>query len=460
MRRKRKLLLINPINRRRRGFNLDREAMYPPIGIITVASLTPSSWDVEIIDENWEDFKYTEADLVGLTAFTSNVYRAYELAGIYKNAGIPTIIGGIHVSMEPDEAQQYADVVAVGEAEGMWRQILSDFEQNDLKKRYSSGFTNLEKVPIARHDLLPHGYTYSTVQTTRGCPMKCDFCSVHTFNGHTYRQRPIKDVLDELEQVPQQRIFFADDNLVGYSKLSADRTLELFKGMIKRKINKEFICQASMNFGENDEILKYASEAGCRLVFMGIESEKVGQLQESNKKLNLKIGVDNYQKIFDNIHRHGIGIIGAFMFGLESDTLEDIADRAEYIVNSDIDAIQTGILTPNPGTQVFERMTRDDRITSNNYPADWQKYHGFEVVFEHKNMTKKELEDAMIKVWEKIYDIKHMTRQMSNTLKVTGNPKAALWAYATNIHYHNLAFENQNKYIDFNKLLGIKESII
>lgn len=157
-------------------------AMSPPLALGIIAAITPANWEIEIIDENFDEFKYKPADLVGVTAMTANINRAYEIAGIYKAKNTPTVIGGIHASMLPGEASEFFDVVVSGEAEGIWENLILDFENNDLKHRYMGKLLPMKNAPMPRRDLFHPAYTYANIQTTRGCPMQCDFCSVHIFN--------------------------------------------------------------------------------------------------------------------------------------------------------------------------------------------------------------------------------------------------------------------------------------
>lgn len=407
-----------------------------------VAALTPDHWDIEILDENFERFEYREADIVGFTALTSSVNRAYKLAYIYRKKNIPTVIGGIHASMLPDEALQYMDTVVIGEAESVWKKVILDFENNKLQKIYKGVLQPMSESPSPRIDLYNPGYKFGSVQTTRGCPMNCEFCSVPAFNGHTYRERPIENVIDDFEAIPQQRIYVTDDNLIGYSKKSAERAISLFKGMIKRGIKKDWLCSASMNIGQNEEVLKYAAEAGCKMIFLGIESELIDQLEAVNKKMNLKIGIDNFRKVFDKIHKYGIAVLGAFIYGIDSDTAKTLENRTNYILNADIDAMQTTVLTPLPGTKLFKRFQNENRLLFDNFPKDWERYDYVEVVYKPKLMAAKELEVEIKKSWRKLYNEKILKRRIIKTIKATGNPTAAIWAFGANLLYYDTIFEN------------------
>jgi radical SAM superfamily enzyme YgiQ (UPF0313 family) len=452
--RKKKLLLINPLHPYKRDALFDTSTISPPLGLGIIAGLTPDDWEIEIHDENFEVFQYKAADFVGITALTSAAYRAYEIAALYRERGIKTVLGGIHVSMRPEEALKYADSIVVGEAEGVWAQVLADFEKNDLKRQYHGDLLSLENAPIPRRDLFHPGYSYANIQTTRGCPMNCDFCSVHTFNGNHYRQRPVEDVLDELESIKADHLFFVDDNLIGYSKSSAQRAVSLFKGMIERGIKMDWYCQASLNIADNEEVLKYAAASGCKMILIGIESEKVEQLKETNKKMNLKIGVDHYEEAFAKIHAHGIGVLGALVFGLDSDTPEDLINRANYAINSGIDAMQATIITPLPGTRLFDRLDKENRLLFTSFPEDWKHYHFLEVIHKPKLMSPDELMDTMHVCWEKMWNEKTLYRKMLKTLKATKSAKAAAWALTSNMERHNTAFGSKRAPLDINKMLG------
>ena len=189
--------------------------------------------------------------------------------------------------------------------------------------------------------------------------MDCDFCSVSTFNGLRYRRRPAADVLDELETVPQKLIFFVDDNIIGYGKRSRKMALELFKGMIDRRIDKHWFCQASINVADDEEILHWAAKAGCRMIFLGIEAEELDALSEVNKKMNIKRGgSDIYEQVFERIHNAGIAVLGAFIFGMDQDTPEKLHRRAQYMLESGVDVMQATALTPLPGTRLFCEIQR------------------------------------------------------------------------------------------------------
>jgi len=434
----RKLVLINPVNPRKTGLTVNMSSRFPPLSLAIVAALTPPDWDVKIIDENFEPFTYVDADLVGLTTFTASVRRAYEIAGFYRERGTPTVLGGIHASMRPEEALQYVEAVVIGEAESTWENVIADFEAGRMKKKYQGERRDLTDVPPPRRELFHPGYLFGSIQTARGCPMDCEFCSVTAFNGRRYRQRPVDDVLDELEAIPQKRVFFVDDNIIGYGKKAEERAISLFKGIVQRGIEKDWFCQASMNFGDSEDVLRYAAESGCRMVFLGVEAESDVVLHEVNKSLNIRVR-DSYDEIFRRINRYGIAVLGAFIYGMDSDSPETLRSRTDYILRSNVDVMQTTYLTPLPGTRLFTRLQNENRLLYSNFPDDWDHYDMTEVTFVPRAMTPEHLKSAMDKASSRLYSKTSIYRKFFKTWRATKRFTTAMWAYTSNMNYRNVA---------------------
>ncbi len=441
-----KLLLINPANSYRKGYLLRRESKQVPLGLGIIASLTPADWSIKILDENFRPFKFREADLVGITAVTASVNRAYEIAAEYRKQGIPVVIGGIHASSLPEEALQYANAVVIGEAEGSWPRLLRDFEEGNLKKIYRSELTDLHDTPPARHDLFHPGYLFASIQTSRGCPMNCSFCSVPSFNGHQYRLRDPERVVDEIASVPHPMIYFVDDNIIGYNKTAEDHAIAIFEGMIRRNLKKEWFAQASFNIAEKPEILKLAARSGCRMLLIGIEAENEEALKDSNKKVNLKLGTDNYRKAFRSIHRYGINVLGAFIYGMDSDTVGSLERRTQYIISSSVDVAQASVLTPLPGTGLYDRMKAEGRIICKNFPEDWQHFHFSDVVFQPKLMSPEELAIATNIAYHRLESMKTLRSKFIRTLWNTRSLRSAVWAWNSNINYRNVGLEKPTQF--------------
>jgi len=449
-----KLLLINPRNYLKEGLLKYEFSNFPPLGLGIIARLTPDDWEIEILDENFDEFEYKEADLVGLTAFTSNAYRAYQIAKVYRENGVPTVMGGIHASMMFHEALDYVDTVVKGEAESIWPTVIADFEKGQMKRLYDGVRLKADKLVPARHDLFHPRYAFASIQTTRGCPWRCDFCTVHAFNGTAYRQRPVQDILDEIEMTSEKEyLFFVDDNIIGYSKKSMARTIELLKGMKERGLKREWFSQASINFAENEEMLQLAHDTGCKMVLLGIETEKLEGLEETNKDLNKKIGFGHYDDIFSKIHEYGIAVLGTFIFALDTDTPEDLKRRVDFIINSKVDAFQTSVLTPFPGTGTYRKFVEEDRIHFKNFPEDWQRMRFFENVIDPITMTHDQLNEVLYEQWGRLFSSKTLLNKFKMTLKETKDTKAALWALVTNSNYGNTIFEGTNRFFDVNAFI-------
>jgi radical SAM superfamily enzyme YgiQ (UPF0313 family) len=367
-------LLINPVGQRS-GLLLSRFSTFSPLGLAYVAAVTPSNWDVKIADENFNPFQFEEADLVGITAFTSNITRAYEIARIYRKRNIRVVIGGIHASMMPDEAQQFADAVVVGEVEGIWQKLLADFENNRLERCYIGPRINFERSKILpRRDLLHPNYFWHSIQTSRGCPFNCHFCSVSRYLGSEFRQRHALDVLNELADIKGQYLAFVDDNLIGYSPESKNRTQELFSGMIEGGLNQKWWMQTSINAADDEHLIELAARAGCIFAFIGFETISKESLRDMRKGINIKIGVKNYKKVVDVFHRCGIAVYGAFIIGNDHESSAYYRQLARFLVQSGIDIIQITLLTPLPGTGLMSELQKEGRLLYADYPHDWDKY--------------------------------------------------------------------------------------
>ncbi len=440
------LLLVNPANTYRKGYLLRRQSKQAPLALGILAALTPSDWGIRIADENFREFRYRDADLVGITAMTANVNRAYQIAGLYREKGIPVVLGGIHASSLPSEALNYADSVVIGEAEGVWHQVLEDAGAGRLQQVYRSKLTDMKKVPPARHDLFHPGYLFASVQTSRGCPMNCDFCSVPAFNGHQYRLRDPETVVDEIASLPHRMIYFVDDNIAGYNQEAENHARAIFEGMIRRNLRKEWFAQTSLNIAEKPELLKLAARSGCRMLLIGIEAEDPAALKDANKKLNLKLGVESYRQAFRTIHRQGIVVLGAFIFGMDSDTTASLEARTRYILRSSVDVTQASVMTPLPGTTLYNRLVGEDRILCRQFPKDWQHFHFSDVVFKPMKMTPQSLAETTNESYKRICDMNTIRWKFLRTLWNTRSIRSAVWAWNSNLNYRSVGLEKPSNY--------------
>jgi radical SAM superfamily enzyme YgiQ (UPF0313 family) len=342
-------------------------------------------------------------------------------------------MGGIHASFLPDEAIRFVDSVVIGEAESVWSGLLRDFENNRLQSFYRGERVSLENLPRPRNDLYSHRYRIpASVQTSRGCPMDCEFCSVTAFNGRTYRQRPVGEVLDEIEGLERREFFFSDDNILSYGKNAEERAIQLFRGMVERGLNKHWVSQVGIDFGNNPEVLKWARKSGCLAVFIGFESSSEESLQHMHKARNLKFGVSRYKETIKRIHSYGIGVHGAFICGSDGDRKDVFQRTTDFILNSQIDSATITILTPLPGTRLYDKMRSEGRLLRTDYPRDWKCYDTTQAVFMPKHMTPDELEEGVYQIYKDLTSRATSLRRALSSFIQTKNPGVAAIAYSLN----------------------------
>jgi radical SAM superfamily enzyme YgiQ (UPF0313 family) len=383
-------------------FALSKKYYSYMIAIPTLVSLTPHEHEVKVFDENIEEIDYNwKPDLVGISVRTMYANRAYEISETYRKKGVKTVLGGIHPSMCPDEALQHCDAIVVGEAEKVWLQLLEDAKQDRLQKIYKAeGFVDLATVPLPDRSLLKNNkYINDFLQTTKGCPFHCEFCSVHAFDGQKIRNKPVNMVIDEIKslnlassryQNKGKAIFFADDNIIAnipYAK-------KLFEALIP--LNIKWGCQASINLSEDDSLMKLMQKAGCGSVFVGFESISQKNLSAMSKNVNTK---HNYIEAIEKLHSNGLMVIGSFILGYDFDTTESVDELINFINKANILEPIINILTPFPGTKLFERFEKEGRIIH----KDWSKYDTKHVVFRPASMTPEELMEGFYKVSRSIY---------------------------------------------------------
>lgn len=410
--------------------------VWKPLGLLQVAAMTPGDWEVRVFDENTGDYDYDalpRPDVVGITAFTSQATRAYELADAFRAKGITVVMGGIHASMCPDEAGQHVDAVVMGEAEGNWPTVVEDLQKGELKPRYESVFIETDGIPAARHDLLPKGYRFGSLQTTRGCPLNCSFCSVTAFNGKRYRLRPIDQVVAEMAKVPEGYVLMVDDNLFGTRKDHIQRSKELMQAIIDAKVKKKWICQSTVNMADDEELLALAKKAGCFGVFIGFETvTKEGQAEihkkiNARKKQHLPTQVATIQKYFP--------VLGAFIMGLDVDrpgvgTL--IADTAN---GYGVDVLNTLILTPLPGTDLWQRLDEEGRIVSKDFPNDWQYYTLNHPVMRYANLSWSDVVEEMRAAYRGFYSYPRILRRVLRIAWRSRHLTSTLAILVTNLSY-------------------------
>ena len=362
--------------------------------LTTLAALTPPGVEVKITDENVEPIDFEEdVDLVGLTGMVLHARRAYEIARRFRERGIPVVMGGPHASSCPAEAKNHVDAVVIGEAENVWKGLIEDFQQGCLKPFYKAdAFCSMKGFPPPRLDLLrKEAYmTVNCVQTTRGCPYQCDFCHVTHFFGKTYRCRPVEEVIEEVKRLEGDFVVFVDDNIAGNRHYAE----ELFHRL--KPLNKKWASQASLTFTKDRELLRLAAESGCVSLFLGVESLSSENLKEVNKSFNQ---VSHFEEAFRVLHDHDIMILAGFIFGLDHDD-EGVFERTlRFCERNQIELPSFFMLTPLPGTSLFQRMEAEGRLLHKN----WAEYNGDTVVFKPKLMTEETLQRGFHWVCKEAY---------------------------------------------------------
>ena len=360
---------------------------FPPLSILTLAASTPEEVEVSIIDENLEEIWYKiDVDLIGITVMTPQAVRAYEIADEFRSQGKRVVLGGFHVSHLPEEALNHADAVVIGEGDRIWKEVIKDFRGSRLKKIYKDNeLVSLSEIKIPRRNFVKgKGYLFTnTIQTTRGCPFQCEFCSVSSFFGRSYRTRPIPLVMEELEKLREESIFLflVDDNLVGnrpYAKA-------LFQEMAFLKF--KWASHAPLDFANDEELLQLASQSGCMALFVGFESLIQENLSMMGKKTVLGVSPTEAVKKF---HDHGVGILASFILGYDHDTPDTFEKVLDFCHTTKMDGALFPILTPYPGTLLRERLKREGRILTDK----WDLYDMEHVTFIPKRMSSERLQEG------------------------------------------------------------------
>lgn len=377
-----------------------RCANYPSLGLIILAGLTPKDIQVSIVEDNNEEINYNEkTDLVGLSFLTPAAYRAYEIAERFREKNVPVVMGGVHVSALPEEASKHADAIVIGEAEETWPQLLEDLKNGKLKKVYKAdNYVNLSRIPMARRELLNKKYyiTTNVIQTSRGCPFDCEFCSIGALFGRKARFRPIGNVIEEIKTMDNQFILFTDDNLAINKKYAKD----LFRALIPLK--KKWFGEASWNIKNDPELLKLASKSGCKGLLIGFESlQNQDNIRKASRHKDMK---KTYFETIDMLHNHGIAVIGAFIFGFDNDDESVFDETIKFSIESDIEILELNTLIPFPGTPLYSRLKREERIIED----DWRKYTYYPpgICFYPKQITTKKLKSNMGRIYRRFYKLR------------------------------------------------------
>ncbi len=377
-----------------------------------LASLTPDYYDIEVIDGQKKDINFDKKyDIVGISCTTRYANWAYEIADEFRRRGVFVALGGWHPSALPDEAKAHADTVFVGESEDTWPDFLKDFEAGTPKAMYiptkSADITN---IPHPRFDIYPKNTEFGMI-ATRGCPYGCKYCAITNMpKRNKFRKRPIKQVIEEIKNMDNKTFSFQDNSLT----IDVKYTKDLFKEL--KELNVNFNAYGNIKIlGQDDELLKLAADAGCFSWFVGFESVSQESLNYVGKQSNK---VDEYIYAVRKIHDYGMAVAGGFVLGFDYDTLDIFENTKEFADVSEIDMPDAEVLTPFPGTPIYEQYSRQGRILS----RDWSKYDFRHVVFEPKNMTPEELFENTIDLNNEWYKNYNNFKRIWRSLRLGLNP--------------------------------------
>lgn len=387
-----------------------KRRMSPSLSLMVLAALTSEEDTVVIEDENVRKISRNGLpDLVGITVNVDTSIRAYAIAFDYRRQGVPVILGGIHPSANPQEALQHGDAVCIGGAETVWPKILDDIRHGCLRKRYmDSEPADLALTPLPKRDLInASDYLYTNIlSASRGCPFRCNFCynsADYMRSGH--RTRPIDHVLREIKELGTQQVMFIDDNFIG----NPDWTLELLRAMTPLKLT--WHAAVSTNLICRPDLLDAMQESGCRSLFIGFESINPSSLRSVNKIQNR---LTQYDPLIRMLHEREIMVNASMVFGLDSDGPQVFADTLEWLVRNKVETVTAHILTPYPGTPLFERFLAEGRLLD----MDWSHYNTSHVVYQPRHMSPQELRDGYLWFYKNFYSFSNILRRMPDSARL------------------------------------------
>jgi radical SAM superfamily enzyme YgiQ (UPF0313 family) len=383
---------------------------FPSLALANIVALTPKGDEVIVIDEQISPMDYNlNVDLVAISVNTSIVNRAYEIGDKFRKRGIKVVFGGLHPSLMPEESLKHADSIIIGDADGMWEELVKDFKNNRLQKKYVNNQNrDLKYLPMPKWEIFKGmGYVNTNfVETSRGCSHDCKFCSTSPFYHHTHRTRPIEDVIRDVKNVksfPKKFIFFVDDNIIGDKEYAK----KLFKALIPLKIF--WISQATVDIGEDKELVKLAAKSGCFGLFLGFESISKVNLEEMGKEHNR---INRYKQTINILHQYGIGIEAGFIFGFDKDDNSVFKHTLDFLKQTKIDSFLAIYLTPIPGTILYDEFKKQKRLITDDY----SKYDFRHIVFKPKNMSAQEVYEGVSWISKEFYSKKLVTKRIFSKL--------------------------------------------
>jgi radical SAM superfamily enzyme YgiQ (UPF0313 family) len=402
-----RLTLVHPCIGRRRGQPYIRTWQMEPLAPATLAGLTPRDRETTIrfYDDRTESIPYDEpTDLVAMSVETYTAKRAYQIASEFRRRGVPVVMGGFHPTLVPDEAAEYAESIVIGEAEGLWPQVLEDFRGGRLQRLYrQSGRPALsglrpDRSIFAGKRYLPVGL----VEAGRGCHFRCEFCAIQAYFSNTQTRRPVDEILDEVRRIRKPLIFFVDDNITS----NMAQAKEFFRALIPLKIR--WVSQASINAAHDEEFLRLIKASGCQGLLIGFESLDPGNLRRMRKSFNMAHG--GYEQALANLRRHGIRLYATFILGYDEDhgdTLERtlaFAERHKFYIAA------FNHLTPFPGTPLYARLAGEGRLLHERWWLDPAYRYGM-VPFAPRGMTAGTVAARCVEARQRFYSMRSILRR-------------------------------------------------
>lgn len=403
-----KITFITPHVGRKSDKEYVRTWQMEPLTIATLAGLTPRDVEIRYFDERLEKINFDEqTDLVAITTETYTAKRAYEISAEFRKRGIRTILGGYHVMLIPEEAQLYADSILVGYAEPLWEEIVRDAERNALKKRYVQDKHVPYDYILPRRDIFGDKkyFNLACVETGRGCPLCCNFCSIAAATSSTYNSRSIDSIVADVASLKKRTVFFVEDNFFGNPK----HAKELCKALAPLKV--KWVGQGTLNMARDEKFLELLAESGCTGMLIGFESLRHDTLLLMDKKVNISMG--DYKKRVETLHKYGIALYGTFVFGYDSESAEDIRRTAETAIELGLFIAAFNHLIPFPGTPLYKQFQKDGRLTDE---AWWlsPSFRFGDVPFNPLNITADELHRECIQARKKFYSYSAIVQRAGN----------------------------------------------
>lgn len=399
-----KILLISPTTAE--GERTPDGILIPQLALHILRGLTPPAHEVKLVDEESADIDLDEdCDLVGISCMTANAPRAYHLAREFRQRGRTVVLGGVHPTTMPEEALRHADAVVRGEAEGVWEQLLSDFEAGRLQRQYHVAKPSLDRFLPRQYDPSARKSPLNAIpiMSTRGCPYRCEFCCVSDLFGRELRHVPIENVVRDIEESDGKIYIFLDDNIVGRPSYAR----KLFEAIKPLKI--KWAGQSSISFVRDAELMKLAADSGCGALFFGLESVSETVLKTMRKSIS---EIRNLEEAIRKVRDHGIYFHASLVFGFDGDTEATFPETLDFLNRNKIGSASINILTPYPGTEIHKRFAREGRLLT----TDWRYYDHSTVVYRPAQMTPYELQSRTRWVIDEFTKLSSIARRLPANL--------------------------------------------